>query len=182
MKDTMNSLSNERLKRVAKYVFIRVTVLLILSWFLWIAAEKLVGMGGESEEYAEKWSENLAGIDSLSALKDEYRDLFVHEFQDGGWIAGVCSDSHGNFDGGTIVLKDHTDVIRSFFGHVCGSSFLRGIFALAENRESESPDDIYDYLINVEDFREYDVREQKRIDHEASIQEEDSWRSRVQAL
>jgi hypothetical protein len=82
-------------------------------------------MGEGSPAYAASWRDRLAPLGD----PDEARARFPGEvkaarFPTGEWVFGVCEDSHGNPDGGTVVVKDSTGRVRAFFGHVCGRHFL----------------------------------------------------------
>jgi hypothetical protein len=51
-------------------------------------------------------------------------------FSNGEWVFGVSSDSHTSSKGGTIVLKDSSGKIHTYFGHVCGPRRLECMFQM----------------------------------------------------
>ncbi len=110
-------------------------------------------MGKGSSLYAKKWTKKLRAIDSITMAKSKYPNIFSFLFEDGQWLVGVCSDSHASPWGGTIVIHDSKRNTHSFFGHVCGSEFLKMVVK-SQAFEYKGPEEVYKYLLK-NDFTEY---------------------------
>lgn len=79
-------------------------------------------MGKGSPQEAQRWKSAFVAIDTPGQAQTRVPGVFVKPFADGSWVFGVARGSHGDADGGTIVVKDSTGAIRAFFGHVCDPS------------------------------------------------------------
>jgi len=116
--------------------------LLILIWGLW----PFPTHGTGSMRHARKWKDKLAECNSLDDVRKKFncvdrRDYtggsysyvrdpntyregntwaFLIDLPNGDWLAMAYASSHGWKGGGTVVTRDSTGRIRSFFGHVCG--------------------------------------------------------------
>ena len=109
-------------------------------------------MGDGSESYAKEWSEKLNEFDDPNILKEQYPNLKFKEYDDGNWIIGICKDSHSSMFGGTIVLRDSTGTVKSYFGHVCGNHYLGRTI----KGSGDTPEDVYALL--DKNFKEYKQR------------------------
>ncbi|MCK5708070.1 MAG: hypothetical protein KAI43_10495 [Candidatus Aureabacteria bacterium] len=134
---------------------IRRSILITFAIAIWLVVFLLIfsvfaPMGTGSKRFANKWAKKFEFINTLEEAKTEYSWLKFRKFENGDWIFGVSSDSHSNPWGGTIVTKDSNGQIRCFFGHVCGSGFLRVIFTLTQPK---TLDEIYND--KLKSFKEY---------------------------
>jgi len=103
---------------------VKALLALLLISVLLIFLISFLPMGTGSESYANKWSEKFVSIKNVNQAIEMYPEINYKTFENGDWIIGICSDSHYNPWGGTIVTKDSNGTIKSFFGHVCGSRAL----------------------------------------------------------
>lgn len=129
---------------------LKILVLCIIIFIIFICVVSILPMGNGSESYALKWSAKLEDINSVEEAYSKHSNIYVKNFDNGEWVFGVSSDSHSNPWGGTIVLKDSNGKIRSYFGHVCGSGFLKRLFKMpAKNLNTF-------YTTRFFEFKEYD--------------------------
>jgi hypothetical protein len=98
-------------------------------------------MGRGSNERAAKWKAVFAKLPDLEVIKTKYPFAATKRYDDGSWIFGVGEDSHGDRDGGTIIVRDSDGKTKVFFGHVCGPDFLQDGFS-----RSSSAADLYRLL------------------------------------
>jgi hypothetical protein len=128
------TLMKTRIRKTVSFILL-IIVCLIAIWILF--PRTLLPMGTGSERYAEKWTKRFQGLNSIAEARAEFSNIAAQEFPDGEWIFWVCSDSHGNPWGGTIVTRDGRGITKAFYGHVCGFAILHG----------ESLDEVYDDLL-----------------------------------
>jgi hypothetical protein len=91
-------------------------------------------MGRGSPERAAKWRAVFEGLSDPETVKTRYPFAATKRFDDGSWIFGAGEDSHGDREGGTIVVKDSDGRIRAFFGHVCGPGLLESALTQSASR------------------------------------------------
>lgn len=138
-----------RMKTVSRAGLLTITLLLAFALaFALFMLNKPMGTGSTS--YADDWMERLSDISSPDEAQRKYDDVAVKRFEHGEWIVGVCRDSHASMFGGTIVTRDSRGNTRAFFGHVCGSSFLKATFTRANDIDA-----VYGALLNGCRFREH---------------------------
>jgi hypothetical protein len=99
---------------------------------------------------AAEWSDELNLYATPDAARAADSEIIVLRCKNGEWAFGKSADSHGFMisGSGTIVVRDSTSQTRIFFGHVCGSNYLRDF----ERRESLA--EIYK-AIEMRGFDEY---------------------------
>ena len=81
-------------------------------------------MGLGSKERRELAGE-IRSFGDPEHIKTKYPFAAIRKYDDGKWIVGVGEDSHGDRNGGTIVVQGSDGKTRVFFGHVCGPDFLQ---------------------------------------------------------
>lgn len=91
-------------------------------------------VGRGSPERAAKWKVVFEGLSDPETVKTRYPFAATKRFDDGSWIFGVGEDSHGDRDGGTIVVKDSDGRVRVFFGHVCGPEMIKDALTRSASR------------------------------------------------
>lgn len=105
------------------FVAMGITAFLLTSTFFSAMA---FGMGKGDPRYAARWRDRLSALPD--SAKAAYSSIQSKRFPNGEWIFGVSSDSHDSHWGGTIVVKDSTGQIHTYFGHVCGPNRLEYMF------------------------------------------------------
>ncbi|MDB5350641.1 MAG: hypothetical protein JWN86_1888 [Planctomycetota bacterium] len=96
--------------------------------------EKIEALGAGSPRYATKWKAVFDAFADPEAAHAGAPEVVGRRFNDGSWLFGVASGSHGNAEGGTIVVKDSSGRVRAFFGHVCRPESLEE--ALGESQST----------------------------------------------
>ena len=96
------------------------------------------GDGKGSPRYARKWMAIFEQIPDPEAASNQFGEVAAKRFENGEWIFGVASDSHGSHWGGTVVVKDSRGRARAFFTHVCGDGALKHAI-----KQSKSLEDFY---------------------------------------
>lgn len=113
------------------------------------------GVGSGSPAFAEKWTRRFEDFPTPKAAQSRhFLAVESHEFPDGSWLYAVCSRSHNNANGGTVVIRDSSGAIRAFFGHVCIGD-LDWILGLSTNHPPQNAQDIYKGMERW-GFEEYD--------------------------
>jgi hypothetical protein len=98
-------------------------------------------MGVGSVRDAHQWRRRFLTFPDPETAEKAFPEIVSKRFLDDSWVFGICTDSHASAEGGTIVLKDTTGKIRVFFGHVCGSQYLKCVLLSVE-----SLDEVYQEL------------------------------------
>jgi hypothetical protein len=111
------------------------------------------GNSSGSPELAEEWQALLEPLVSPEQAMQTDARIQSGRFPDGEWVFGLSQNSHGLWEkgGGTLVVKDSRGRIRTFFGHVCGPNYLKGLATHTKNL-----DEFYDCLTHVS-FKEQAV-------------------------
>ena len=100
--------------------------------FRWLPQDHS-GQARGSPEYAERWRAILEPLPDPETAQTARPEVRSRRFPNGEWAFGVGRDSHKYRDGGTIVVKDSTDRVRAFFGHVCGDGMLEMVLRRAKS-------------------------------------------------
>ncbi len=132
-----------------------IIILIVLVPPLFFLVPMLIPDGSGSEAYAREWSAKFKDINSFEEARKRYPGIDFFYYPDDSWVFGVCKNSHGHIDGGTIVIKDSNGKISCYFGHVCGEGFLRVIMKDVSLKEF--------YKGPIKKFKEYKI-EQKLSD------------------
>ncbi len=108
-----------------------------------------IPMGEGSASYAKRWSDNFLQVKTPDEAIERYPEIDYRQFENGEWVIGVCSDSHNNPWGGTVVTKDSNGTVKSFFGHVCGSHIIQMPMSKATS--------LKDFYANLRGFKEHPI-------------------------
>lgn len=114
------------LKRIAISLVAAGLLLLILIAFVYLKFFAVSNKG--SVELALKYSSLLSDYNDPTSVSLSNEDIWVINCDNGEWMMGMSKDSHGGWrrGGGTVVTKDSSGVVRSYYGHVCGGFPFRG--------------------------------------------------------